>query len=130
MNKRLLLFAASALLIALGSVNTAWAQGSTGMLDGQIVDSSGNGVADVSITVSNTRTGLTRNITTNAAGNFKMQLPPGPYSLQSSKSGLNTVEVEQFAINLGATTNLTIPVEASALEEIITYGTVTARRSR
>jgi hypothetical protein len=84
------------------------------MLDGQIVDSSGNGVADVSITVSNTRTGLTRNITTNAAGNFKMQLPPGPYSLQSSKSGLNTVEVEQFAINLGATTNLTIPVEASA----------------
>ena len=126
MNKRLLLSAVSALLIALGSVSTAWAQGSTGMLDGQIVDSSGNGIADVSVTVSNERTGLTRTVTTNAAGNFRMQLPPGVYSLASSKSGLSSVEIEQVAVNLGSTTALTIPVEDAQIEEIVTYGTAQA----
>lgn len=126
MSKRLLLSAVSALLIALGSISTAFAQGSTGLIDGQIVDASGSGVAGVSVTLSDTRTGLTRTVTTNSNGHFKMQLPPGSYELNSSKSGYSSVTIEQVMVNLGATANLTIPVQDASIEEITTYGTATS----
>ena len=120
MSKRLLISAVSALLIAFGSISTVWAQGSTGMLDGQIVDASGSGLGGVSVTVSSKRTGLTRSVTTNASGHFKMQLPPGTYELNSSSPGYSSVTIEQVAVNLGVTTELTIPVQDAAIEEIRT----------
>jgi len=126
MSKRLLLSAVSVLLIAFGSITTVWAQGSTGLVDGKIVDASGNGVADVVITMSGARTGLTRTATTNAGGNFKMQLPPGVYELNSSKVGYGSVTIESVMVNLGATASLTIPVQQAAIEEITTYGTATS----
>ena len=123
MSKRLLLSAVSALLIAFGSIGTAFAQGSTGMIDGRIVDASGAGVSGVTVTVTSESTGLTRTVTTNAQGNFKMQLPPGEYRLQSVGMGYSTVEIESLYVNLGASTALTIPVQDEAIEEITTYGT-------
>ena len=126
MSKRLLLSTVSALLIAFASVSTVWAQGSSGLIDGKIVDGSGSGVAGVSITVNSPGTGLTRTATTNSNGNFKIQLPPGAYELKSSKSGYSSVTIEQVAVNLGVTTDLTIPVQDSSIEEITTYGTATS----
>jgi outer membrane receptor protein involved in Fe transport len=126
MSKRLLLTAVSALLIAFGSIGTAFAQGSSGMLDGHIVDAAGSGVAGVAVSVSDARTGLTRTATTNDSGNFKMQLPPGIYELKSTKSGYTSVTIEKVMVNLGATASVTIPVTESAIEEITTYGTATS----
>ena len=125
MSKRLLLSAVSVLLIAFGSATTVWAQGSTGLVDGEIVDASGNGVAGVVITLSSSRTGLTRTVTTNDSGNFKMQLPPGAYELKSSKSGYSSIVIDQVMVNLGVTTNLAIPVKDDAIEVITTYGSAT-----
>ena len=126
MSKRLLISAVSALLIAFGSISTAFAQGSTGTVDGQIVDASGAGVSGVTVTLEDSRTGLTRTVTTNASGNFRMQLPPGNYELNSSKTGYSSVTIEQVMVNLGATASLTIPVQDAAIEEITTYGTATS----
>jgi hypothetical protein len=80
MSKRLFLSAVSVLLIAFGSVNTLYAQGATGEVDGQVVDSSGNGIAEVEVTLSHESSGLARTVTTNTGGNFKLQLPPGMYA--------------------------------------------------
>ena len=126
MSKRLLLSAVSSLLIAFGSITTAWAQGSTGLIDGQLVDAAGVGVAGAQITVSDASTGLSRTATSTSSGHFKMQLPPGVYELNSSKSGYSTVTIEQVAVNLGTTTTLTIPVQDASIEEITTYGTATS----
>lgn len=126
MSKRLLLTAVSALLIAFGSIGTAFAQGSSGLLDGHIVDAAGSGVAGVAVTVSDTSTGLTRTATTNSSGKFKMQLPPGVYELKSTKSGFSSVTIEKVMVNLGAASQVTIPVTASTIEEITTYGTATS----
>jgi len=126
MSKRLLLSAVSALLIALGSISVAFAQGSTGLVDGKIVDASGSGVAGVSVTLSDPRTGLSRSTTSNSSGGFKMQLPPGVYELNSSKSGYSSVTIEQVAVNLGVSTDLTIPVQDASIEEITTYGSATS----
>jgi hypothetical protein len=126
MSKRLLLTAVSALLLAFGSIGTAFAQGSTGLLDGQIVDESGSGVPGVAVVVSDDRTGLTRTATSNASGHFKVTLPPGVYELKSTKSGYTSVTIEQVMVNLGAASQVTIPVTESAIEEITTYGTATS----
>ncbi len=126
MSKRLLLSAVSALLIAFGSISVAFAQGSTGLVDGKIVDAAGNGVAGVSVTMSDSRTGLARTATSNSSGNFKMQLPPGVYELNSTKSGYSSITIEQVAVNLGVSTELTIPVQDAQIEEITTYGSATS----
>ena len=126
MSKRLLISAVSALLIAFGSISTVWAQGSTGLIDGQVVDAAGSGIAGVSITLSDSATGLSRSATSSSSGHFKMQLPPGIYELNSSKSGYSSVTIEQVAVNLGVTTDLTIPVQDASIEEITTYGTATS----
>ena len=126
MSKRLLLSAVSALLIAFGSITAVFAQGSTGLVDGKFVDASGNGIAGVSVTMSDSRTGLSRSATSNSSGDFKMQLPPGVYELTSSKSGYSSVTIEQVAVNLGVSTDLTIPVQDAQIEEITTYGTATS----
>jgi len=114
------------LLIAFGSITTAWAQGSTGLVDGQLVDAAGAGVPGVSVTLSDASTGLSRSTTTNSSGHFKMQLPPGVYELSSSKTGYSSITIEQVAVNLGVSTQLTIPVQDSSIEEITTYGTATS----
>lgn len=126
MSKRLLLSAVSALLIAIGSISVVFAQGSTGLVDGTIVDAAGNGVAGVSVTMSDGRTGLARTATTNSGGHFKMQLPPGVYELNSTKSGYSSITIEQVAVNLGVSTELTIPVQDAQIEEITTYGSATS----
>jgi hypothetical protein len=91
-----------------------------------MVDASGAGVAGVSVTLSDASTGLSRSTTTNSSGHFKMQLPPGVYELASSKSGYSSVTIEQVAVNLGVSTQLTIPVQDASIEEITTYGTATS----
>ncbi|MBT8103874.1 MAG: carboxypeptidase regulatory-like domain-containing protein [Gammaproteobacteria bacterium] len=123
MSKKLLLSAVSVLLIAFGSVSTVFAQGATGELGGRVVDETGSGVAGVTVTVSNERTGLSRTVTTSSGGNFNMQLPPGNYVLNSSGSGINSVTIESVMVNLGVKANLTIPVVSASIEEIVTYGT-------
>jgi len=130
MSKRLILSAVSALLIAFGSISVAFAQGSTGLVDGKIVDAAGNGVAGVSVTMSDSRTGLARTATSNSSGTFKMQLPPGVYELNSTKTGYSSVTIEQVAVNLGVSTELTIPVQDAQIEEITTYGSATSLMPR
>ena len=123
MNMRLLLGAVAALLLAFGPVSTAFAQGATGEIDGRIVDEIGAGVAGVTVTLVDESTGRSRTVTTNAGGNFALQLPPGVYKLNTSRSGYSSVTIEQVMVNLGASAEIQIPISQAAIEEIISYGT-------
>jgi len=123
MSKRLVLSVVSAVLLAFGSISTVYAQGATGTVSGQTVDSNGNPVAGAIVTVSNPRTGQTRSVTTGAGGNFRMQLSPGVYQLNSSASGYSDVVIETVMVNLGADSAMTIPMADGAIEEIVTYAT-------
>jgi hypothetical protein len=124
MSKRTLLAAFAALLTILGPVQTVFAQGATGAINGQVVNESGTGIAGVTITMSDERTGLTRTVTTGSNGNFRLNLPPGNYELSAVGSGYAATNIEQVAINLGTTAQLTLPLQSSTIEEIVTYGTV------
>jgi outer membrane receptor for ferrienterochelin and colicin len=123
MRKRALVFVALGVLITLGSLAPAFGQGATGSVKGQIVDASGEGVAGMTVVLSDARTGLTRVVTSRSDGRFQLQLVPGTYTLKSSGSGYTSVTVEQVMVNVAAVTELTIPIEQSAIEEIVVYAT-------
>ncbi len=122
MCKRLVLTFVSAVLLTFGSISIAFAQGASGTLEGQTVDNNGTAVSGATVTLTNARTGQTRSVTTNSSGNFRLQLPPGEYRMESSASGYAEVTIESVMVNLGTSVDLTIPMTDSAIEEIITYG--------
>jgi outer membrane receptor for ferrienterochelin and colicin len=122
MNRRRLVSTVSVLLSAFVFVTTAFAQGVTGTVAGQVVDDLGNGVSDVTVTLADTRTGLTRRTSTNADGKFQLELAPSMYSLATSKPGY-TATIDQVMVKLGATVPLLISIHDATIEEIVVYGT-------
>lgn len=121
MSQRILLFAV--ILIGLLLASSALGQGATGTLKGQIIDATGQAVQGMSVTVSDTGTGLSRTVTTNEDGRFQLQLVPGHYTLRSSGTGYSSVTIDSVDVNVGGVHELRIPVMDAVMEEIIAYGT-------
>src|ERR1700739_337022 len=103
----------------------AFAQKITGDIEGNITDSSGAVVPNVTVTVENTGTGLSRTATTSASGNFRVpDLPVGMYKIRATAPGFKTVvtsgEVKtaavmraDFTLQVGQRTE-TVEVEGTA----------------
>ncbi len=103
------------------------AQLSTASVNGVVRDSSGAVVPDVSMVLHNVDTGVDRKTVTNGSGAYVLlNIPPGPYSLEASKTGFKsagqsgiTLAVNQtatfdFTLSVGAVTQ-GVTVEASAV---------------
>jgi hypothetical protein len=68
----------------------AWAQ-ATAELAGRVTDASGAVLPGVTVTATQTDTGFTRTVVTEAAGTYVMpNLPTGPYRLEASLQGFRT----------------------------------------
>src|SRR2546430_11848213 len=77
-------------LILLLTAGFAWAQG-TAQLSGTVRDESGGVLPGVSVTVTQTNTGLVRTTVTDATGGYLLtNLPTGPYRLQVPLPGFKT----------------------------------------
>src|SRR2546428_6557031 len=85
---------ARALLILLLSVTTAWAQAvSTAQINGTVKDQGGLALPGVTITATQTDTGLTRTAVTDDTGSYILQnLPIGPYRLEATLQGFRTFQ--------------------------------------
>src|SRR5678816_3005549 len=69
----------------------ASAQLSTAQLSGRITDESGAVLPGVTVTATQTDTGLMRSVTTDASGTYVMpNLPTGPYRLEAMLQGFRT----------------------------------------
>ena len=124
MTTRFAAFLATSLLLILACPNLALAQGTTGTLKGQFVDEATQApVAGVTVTVTDSRTGLTRTMQSNANGRFWFKLPPGDYRLTSRSTDFTGFEVESVKVNVAGTVDLRMPLEQSPIEEIIVVGT-------
>ena len=76
----------SALLFAAGALGMA--QTTTATLSGQVTDESGAVLPGAQLTVSNTATGVSRTLVTDAGGRFVApQLAPGSYEVTATSSG-------------------------------------------
>ena len=89
-----LAFVFSVLLVA-----NSRAQITTSAVNGTVTDGTGAVVPGASISVVNTATGVEYRATTDGQGSFHVtQLPPGSYTLQVSKTGFQTQNIQAFKL--------------------------------
>jgi hypothetical protein len=87
-------------------------------LQGIVMDSTGGGVPEASITLRQLSSSATRAFTTGDAGQFQAAgLAIGVYSLRVEKSGFNPVNVEALTISIGQTVTQRITMTPGSVTE-------------
>src|SRR6476619_5274879 len=89
-------------------LSQATAQTGAGSLSGMVHDSSGAAVADATVVVENSATGIHRTLKTDSAGIFSaLALPPAPrYSVVVSKAGFAEFELTEIDLSVGQEQNV------------------------
>jgi hypothetical protein len=99
----------------------AQSQLGSGAIAGRVTDPSGKVVPAATVTVVNTGNALTRNLSTNAEGDFSAPvLPPGFYDVRVQAAGFRPLEQKGLEVNVGATATLQLQLEVGTLTEAIT----------
>ncbi|HEY3057023.1 MAG TPA: carboxypeptidase regulatory-like domain-containing protein [Thermoanaerobaculia bacterium] len=116
---------ASAALVIL-CVTAAFGQSvniNTGGIAGRVTDSGGGALPGVTVTATNTQTGLSRNVVSEAQGEYVINLlPPGTYRVDAELAGLGKVNRPSVTVLLGNTTKVDLIINPQVAEQI----TVTA----
>jgi hypothetical protein len=90
-----LLIAVAVLLVGVFATTTAMADELYGRVRGVVTDSTGAAMPDVQMKLINVATGISKEMTSGSDGSYLfVNLPPGTYSLQASKSGFKLFEVK------------------------------------
>lgn len=105
------------------------AQGLTGQISGTIADPSGATVPNAAIELRNAETGLVRQTTSNASGDFLVtELRPGTYDMKVTAAGFSSFE--QTGLVLTATERLVLRTISLRLGEVAQTTTVQAEAAR
>lgn len=106
----------------------AYAQETTGGVRGQITNSAGAPIANVTVVVTNTSQNTSSTTVTNASGAYDVRnlTPGGPYVLTAKGSaGEKTVQIGDIGLGAPLLLNFTLGEEAGAVSEVV----VTASRA-
>jgi hypothetical protein len=110
---------ALALVFVIPSLVFAQATGSS--LAGRVMDSTGAPVPGVTVTATNTQTGLSRTVVTESDGSYRfLSLPVGTYKVASELSGFATVTTENVQLNVATPRELNINLKQASVTEAIT----------
>jgi hypothetical protein len=111
-----------ALAVFLLSSSMASAQAvSTAQINGTVKDQGGLVLPGVTITVTQTDTGLIRTAVTDDAGSFVLQnLPVGPYRLEAMLQGFRTFQQTGIVLQVGANPTLPVTLQVGQLQETVT----------
>src|ERR1041384_4754855 len=97
----------------------AWAQ-STAELNGRVTDSSGAVLPGVTVTATQTATGLVRTVVSDGDGSYLISnLPTGPYRLEVSLQGFRNYVQTGLVLTVGATPTVNVVLELGSLEESV-----------
>jgi hypothetical protein len=106
------------LLLAAPAVRS---QGNQGALEGSVVDSSGAGVPDATLTATNAATGINFKTTTGADGLFAFPvLPVGTYTIDVEHSGFTKLTRKDIRVTIGARLNLTLTLAIAGQTQSVT----------
>ena len=110
-----------AMAILLFSSGASLAQNAAGEINGTITDSSGAGVPNATVKLTNQATGIIDQARSNANGYYLfINLPPGTYVLSVEMSGFKTTQVPSFGIAVNQTLTQNITLDVGALTETVT----------
>ncbi len=111
-------FVVAWLILGLGSI--ASAQTTQGEIVGTARDSSGAVVPGVSVTATNSATGLARSSETADSGTFRIPaLPAGTYKLTVTKAGFALLTVEQVNVSVGETRTVDLTMQVASRTETV-----------
>lgn len=98
------------------------AQQITSGIEGTVIDDSGNPVAGATVTVTDTRTGASRTITTGASGTFVATnlTVGGPYTVSASAPNFEGQTVNDIQTSLQGNTSLTFTLASGGGEIVVT----------
>ena len=102
-NRAPLVFACCVVALAMALVGfSAFAQSNAGRILGSVTDQSGAAVANATVAVTNTQTGVARNLVTDASGQYVApDLIPGTYSVHVTLTGFKTVDRQGILLETG-----------------------------
>jgi carboxypeptidase family protein/TonB-dependent receptor-like protein len=107
-------------LSVLVSAAAAWAQLSTAQLSGHVTDASGAVLPGVTVTVTQTDTGLVRTVATAENGTYVLpNLPTGPYRLEAMLQGFRTYVQTGIVLQVAATPEINVALAIGSVEETV-----------
>lgn len=90
----------------------------TGEITGTVADASGAVIVGAAVTITNTATSQTREVTTNQAGNYSVPyLVPGTYDLRVETSGFKSVSRRGVEIQVGAVARIDFAMEVGEVSQ-------------
>jgi outer membrane receptor protein involved in Fe transport len=109
-----------AVAVMLLTCATAFAQQTTGVITGRVVDQQGAAVPGVTVTAKSPSTGFTRTETSDAEGVYRLAaLPVGIYEVTAELQGFSTVSKKDIEVNVGQTQSVDFPMKVAALAETV-----------
>src|ERR1051325_7765920 len=110
-----------ALLLSLPAARATAGQAVRGAVLGTIADKTGGVLPGVTVTVTNTETGVAQNTTSDAQGRYSVaDLLPGTYAVESSLSGFEKVVRQGIRVVVGAQVVVDFSLGPSSVSETIT----------
>ncbi|HYU78371.1 MAG TPA: TonB-dependent receptor, partial [Vicinamibacterales bacterium] len=112
----------SLLLLALVFAATdTRAQSTYSAIQGTITDDQGGVLPGVTVTITNTATGLVRTSVSNERGSYRIgNLPPGPYTVKAELTGFATQERRNVELAMGSEIPIDMRLPLAALQETLT----------
>ncbi len=107
--------------ILLLTPSLCWSQAVTANMVGTVTDTSGGLVAQAAVSITETNTGVTRKIRTNAVGIYSQPyLPPGLYRIEIENPGFKKFLREKIDINVATTVRIDAVLEPGQVTETVT----------
>lgn len=92
----------------------------TGSISGVVEDSTGGVIPGANVTITNSETGLVRQLETGETGQFLAPvLPIGTYNIRVTKTGFSGLEQTGVAVTVGGVAAVTLPLKVGDLEETV-----------
>ena len=108
-------------VFTLVGASSAWAQGTTGSVNGSVNDNTGAVLPGVTVTASGPSIMGTQTAVTNEQGQYRFpSLPPGTYRVQYELAGFTTVVREGIVVNIGFTATVNVSLQLATLAETVT----------
>jgi hypothetical protein len=106
----------SALLSLASSLGIIWAQSNLGSIAGTVTDASRATIPNVSVTVKNLDTGLSRTFTTSSSGNYEVsRLQGAHYTIEAEAAGFRHFVRENVFLFPGATLRVDVRLEVASI---------------
>lgn len=121
MNCRILKWLTLTLAITLLAPSLLFAQSGGSSLSGRIQDEQGAAVPGVTVTATNTQTGLVRTAVTASDGMYRFPaLPVGIYKVTAELSGFSTVTTENVELKVATERDINVTLKPASVSEAIT----------